>query len=319
MSKDLIERVFIVKSSRLRKIRKRYALIDNEAREAGKEIFIMSVGRKRKMVFLVLLFAFLVNSGLFLFNGDLTDTKYLELNTNLETECMKCTQLISTPVEIPVFETENETTVGIEFSIDVESEFNIDAEPIVINQEILDLREKYGNYGIIGYLSIEGTTIDYPVVQSADNAFYLDHDIYKNPDVAGWIFLDYQNDIRYDDKNMIIYGHNMRQNYRFHSIRYYTEKDYFNNHSKITFNTLYREQEWEIFTFFITDTRFMYIEIFLEDCDRWRDLLEQMKEKSIYDTGVNVSREDRVLLLSTCVDAGDTDMRYVLGAKLIVS
>jgi len=156
------------------------------------------------------------------------------------------------------------------------------------------------------------------VVQTDNNEFYLEHDIYKKKNSAGWIFLDYENDLSSDDKNIVIYGHNTRKNIMFHSLRYYKDLEYFKNHQNITFNTIYGNFEWEVFTFLLTNTEFRYIDIHRKSDDEWRELLEQMKLKSMHDIGQEVTLKDRVLLLSTCTENGGTDMRYVLGAKLIL-
>jgi len=184
-----------------------------------------------------------------------------------------------------------------------------------LNPEILALRRQYGNDDIIGYLNIQGTTIDYPVAQGADNDFYLTHNIDKNADAAGWIFLDYQNDIGGSDKNLIIYGHNMKKDYRFHALRNYASKSFFEAHPVITFDTLYGECQWRVFTFFVTDTSLNYIEVFPRDCDRYETLLDTVKSLSMYNTGADVTGDDQVLFLSTCV--GVNDLRYVLGCVRI--
>jgi len=184
-----------------------------------------------------------------------------------------------------------------------------------MNLEIL--REKYKNEDIIGYLDIENTSISYPVVQTNDNSFYLRHDIYKKPDNAGWIFLDYENDLSNDDMNIIIYGHNMREKIRFHDLRYYDDPNYLQDHPVITFNTIYGFFRWEIFTFFETYLSFQYIDIYRKNDEKWRDHLAQLKSMSKYETGVEVTGEDRIVLLSTSTNRLN-DWRYVIGAKLII-
>jgi len=187
-----------------------------------------------------------------------------------------------------------------------------------VNAEYLEqLRREYDNGDIIGYLKIEGTSIDYPVVQTGNNQFYLDHNIYKESDRAGWVFLDFENDTSRDDPNTIIYAHNMRDDVMFHSLRNYTSKDYFENHRYITFNTEYADQTWEVFSFYRAPTSFYYIQVFFPTHDDFVKLLMEMKSRSMYDTGVEVFPEDRVLILSTCVGGNDRNERYVLNARLI--
>jgi len=187
-----------------------------------------------------------------------------------------------------------------------------------VNAEYLEqLRREYDNDDVVGYLKIDGTSIDYPVVQSDNNQFYLEHNIYKKSDRAGWVFLDFENDTSRDDLNTIIYAHNMRDDVMFHSLRNYTSKDYFESHRYITFNTEYADQTWEVFSFYRAPTSFYYIQVFFPTHDDFVNLLMEMKSRSIYDTGVEVSQDDRVLILSTCVGGNDRNERYVLNARLV--
>jgi len=184
-------------------------------------------------------------------------------------------------------------------------------------QDIIRLREKYNNDDIIGYLRIDGTTIDYPVVQTVNNRHYLDYNIKNEFDLAGWIFLDFENEISGSDRNFIIYGRSMQYNHRFHMLHYYKDYNFFREHSIVRFDTIYGEHEWEVFSFFRAHINFPYIEIFDENTEYWRWMLSQMKEKSIHDTNVHVHGDDRVLLLSTGTEDRDPNYRYVLGARRI--
>jgi len=187
-----------------------------------------------------------------------------------------------------------------------------------VNADYLEgLRREFDNDDVIGYLKIEGTSIDYPVVQADNNQFYLDHNIHKERDNAGWVFLDFENDTSRDDPNTIIYAHNMRDDVMFHSLRNYTSKDYFESHRYITFNTEYADQTWEVFSFYRTPISFYYIQVFFHTHDDFVKLLMEMKSRSMYDTGVDVFPDDRVLILSTCVGGNDRNERYVLNARLV--
>lgn len=184
-------------------------------------------------------------------------------------------------------------------------------------QDFLDLMEMYSNDEIVGYLKIEGTTIDYPVVQHTDNEFYLEKNIYKEPDVSGWVFLDYENSIVNFDKNTIIYGHNMKQDIMFHALRNYRSEDFFNEHRYIVFNTLYEDTVWEVFSFMKTHVSLNYLQVQPNDKE-YKKLLSDIKSQSMYDTGVDVNITDKILNLSTCsVDPAESMYRYVLSAKLV--
>ena len=185
-----------------------------------------------------------------------------------------------------------------------------------VNPVFTELIAEYNNDDIVGFLSIEGTSINYPVVQAVDNDFYLDHDIYKKKSAPGWIFLDYENDITRNDPNTIIYGHNMKSDTMFHALRLYADESFYRNHKYITFNTLYEDLRWEIFSFCKTDTSFDYIRVFFPDMEIYETMLRKFKDLSIYDTEVEITGSDRILSLSTCT-LGNPNARFVLSARLL--
>lgn len=187
--------------------------------------------------------------------------------------------------------------------------------PRVPRDEFLALREAFGNEDIVGHLRIEGTAIDYIVVQGSDNDFYLRHDIWQNPSSAGWIFLDYAVDISGQDQNMVLYGHNMRNGTMFHNLRLYVNYSFLRSHPVITFNTIYADYEWEIFAFYIAHINFPYTIINFPNTAAYSYMLEQFLHISLHDVGIMVTSYDRILTLSTCTGA-NRDERFVLQARL---
>ena len=190
-------------------------------------------------------------------------------------------------------------------------------EPRPVRQRFLDLMEEYNNSDIVGYLQIENTSIDYIVVQSEDNDYYLSRDIYKNNSSPGWIFVDFRNNmVTGDDPSVIIYGHNMKRDIMFHAIRYFKDYSFYKDHPTIIFDSLYEDGVWEIFSFFITSVDFYYIQTDFADKHEFYQLALEIKSRSMYETGINVSSDDRILLLSTCA-GGAPDTRCVLAARLV--
>lgn len=205
------------------------------------------------------------------------------------------------------FETENP-------SID---KFNANSENIKeINQEIIELRQAFDNEDIIGYISVEDTTINYPIVQGVDNEFYLHNDFFKNPNVSGAIFLDFDNNSDITDYNNVIYGHNMRKSIMFHDVRNYMNPDYLKSHAQISIITLYDTTLWEVFSSYTTSTSFDYIKTDFGDKESFKSFLEQIKSKSNTNTNIEVTENDKIITLSTCT-GGAEDMRYAIHAKLI--
>ncbi|GHU52805.1 SrtB family sortase [Clostridia bacterium] len=190
--------------------------------------------------------------------------------------------------------------------------------PLKISAEFENLRQEYGNNDIVAVLKIDGTTIDYPVVQYSDNEYYLTRDIYKENNRSGWIFMDYENTLVNIDQNNIIYGHNMKQNIMFHGLRNYANKDFFDKHRYITLKTAYgADTTWEIFSFMDTSIELNYIQVYFEEGE-FAALVKEIKARSVYDTGVDANENDKILNLSTCsVKPLEGGRRYVLSAKLL--
>ncbi len=193
----------------------------------------------------------------------------------------------------------------------------IDEERIT-REKFQALQEEFNNEDIVGYLRINGTTIDYPVVQYSDNQYYLNHDLYKNKSYTGSIYLDFENNLSGDDYNTVIYGHNYREDIMFHSLRYYKTKSFYDEHKYIEYSTLFEDYIFEIFSVYETAVDFPYITVLFQDENSFYDLSRQFKEKSIYDTGVELTKEDKVITLSTCTSSPiDGDRRLVIHGKLI--
>ena len=135
------------------------------------------------------------------------------------------------------------------------------------------IRAFFNNNDIVAHLFISGTTINYFVVQTNDNIFYLRHDIWKNPSRAGWIFLDYEADIENADQNWVIYGHNMRRNHKFHDIRRYRDSSFFENYKAIILTTPYAVYRFEVFSFYSASIEFEYTHTNFGSNEEWEEKL----------------------------------------------
>ena len=173
------------------------------------------------------------------------------------------------------------------------------------------------NEQTVGYIRIDNTKINYPVMQTDDNDFYLTHNSFKEEDHAGAIFMDFRCDI--DDfsktRNIILYGHRMKNGTMFKDLVMYEDKDFFLNNRVITFDTLNGEYEWKIFAVFETTTQYYYIDTDFPVDSMWLDFLNLAHEKSMYKTYVNFYPDDIILTLSTCTT--EEDGRFVVMAKLV--
>lgn len=175
------------------------------------------------------------------------------------------------------------------------------------------------NPDTVGWIKVNNTSVDYPVVQTIDNDYYLKRSFYKKVNGIGWIFMDYRNDINDMSRNTVIYGHNMRGNSKlmFTTLqktldeKWYTNKD----NQIITFNTTNQNMKWQIFSIYVADPSDEYIQTKFATENIFLEFANTQKSKSIYDFGVTITNEDKILTLSTCAEKGTK--RLVIHAKLI--
>lgn len=173
------------------------------------------------------------------------------------------------------------------------------------------------NEQVVGWITIEDTAIDYPILQSDNNVDFLTENFYGYDSVAGSIFLDYRNDITSTDANMIVYGHRMKDGSMFQHLTKFLNKDFFESHRTFTFDTLYDEYEAEIFAVYRTLVDFNYIQTDFQADDEFEQLLHGIQERSIFKTDIDIGPNDQILTLSTCDSSLDPDDgRLVVHAKL---
>ena len=188
-----------------------------------------------------------------------------------------------------------------------------DAAPMQ-NEHITTLQEI--NDDIVGWIEIEGTKLNNPILQAADNDYYLEHNYKGTYSRAGSIFMDFRNDTANLAKHTILYGHVMRNDSMFGSLSNYADEAYAKAHRTIQFETLYAQYELEVFAAYETTTRFYYLETAFEGKE-FGEFIQQIKGRSRIDTGVDISVHDQIVTLSTCTTSDDNDERFVVHAKLV--
>ena len=171
----------------------------------------------------------------------------------------------------------------------------------------------------VGWLKVKGTKIDYPVLQTKDNSYYLDHNFYKDRDYNGWVFMDYRNSIDNLDDNTIIYAHNRyTSGVMFGTLQRISEERVYSKDANlyITFNSLYKNMQWKIFSFYSIDVTSDYlVNIFMDtEMERKQGFFDMLKSRSEVDLGVPVTANDKILTLSTCLD---NNRRFVVHAVLV--
>lgn len=197
---------------------------------------------------------------------------------------------------------------------DVERNNNV-TNPTDYSKEINELKEKYNNDDVVGILSFDNTDYSAPIMQGEDNEYYLNHTPDKEDNYMGSIYLDYRVDID-NSKKLLIFGHNSsRVDMPFKILENYYDKNYYDDHKYIYVTTNNVKKKYEIFSVFVEYSDFTYMNInFANDSD-YLEHLNKLKSKSMYDTNVDVSADDEILLLQTCSTHSDYakyDKKYLL-------
>lgn len=179
------------------------------------------------------------------------------------------------------------------------------------------------NKKLIGWLKIDDTIIDYPVMQCDNNTYYLDHNFDQQEDKVGTLFLDYQCDVVNGSDNYIIYGHHLQSGKMFSSLENYQSEKFYQKHKIITFDTIYEEQKFEVMYVFRSrvynddEVVFKYYQfINANSVEEFNSYMNEMGQMSFYDTGVRANYGDQLLTLSTC-DYNENNGRFVVVAKKI--
>ncbi len=194
-----------------------------------------------------------------------------------------------------------------------------DLPPILAKYETLYKKNKK----LIGWLKIDDTNIDYPVMQTVNNEYYLDHNFNQEYDKNGSLFLDKDCNAAFPNTNMIIYGHHMKSGKMFGNLNYYSKESYYKEHPQIQFDTIYEEGIYDIMYVFRSriynenEVVFKYYQFFdVNSEDEFYSAMDEMARMSLYDTGVSAVYGDKLITLSTC-DNSEEDGRFVVVAKKV--
>lgn len=163
-----------------------------------------------------------------------------------------------------------------------------------------------------GWIQVNGTNINYPFVLATDNKYYLTHSFDKSYNGAGWVFLDYRNNINELSKNTIIYAHGRLDTTMFGSLK----SGWLNNSNNyvVKLSTEYENTLWQVFSVYHIPTTSDYIKVDFNSNDDFINWTTMLFNRSTYNFNTNVSGNDNILTLSTCYNDNE---KVVLHAKLI--
>jgi len=174
------------------------------------------------------------------------------------------------------------------------------------------------NQDTVGWLKVNNTNVDYPVVQATNNDYYLNHNFKKKKDNSGWIYMDYRADSVNLSQNTIIFGHNMYYSGVMFGTLYKTKRaNWYKNPDNqiIEFNTLYKKMKWKIFSIYSIPKTNDYLIADFSSEEKFQNFLDLITNRSIYEFNTPVSKNDKILTLSTCSNNGQK--RLVVHAVLI--
>lgn len=192
------------------------------------------------------------------------------------------------------------------------------SEKVMLEKYVRDFER---NPDFFGWIRMHGTTLDYPVMQArdGDNDKYLDKSFYGSYSASGVPFADVK--CTRDSDNIIIFGHNLNDGTMFRPLFNYESEEYFEKNPTIMFSDLYNDYEYEVMSVFYdqiykkSDTRFKYYQFIDADTEEdFDNAISELKEKSIYDTGIDAEHGDKLIMLITCsyhIDNG----RFVVVAR----
>lgn len=168
----------------------------------------------------------------------------------------------------------------------------------------------------VGWLTIPNTNVDHVVMQGDDNYYYLDHTFYEEKSTAGSMTLDFRIDASKLQGNVLLYGHHMQVGTMLNDLAKYRHESFYKKTPIIYFDTIYEEAQWEVFSAYVQSNRFNFFKMSFESRDEYFQYSKALQRESIYETDIELSPDDVILTLSTCVYDFE-DARMVVHARLV--
>lgn len=261
-----------------------------------------------KILYLLLALLFLCIIGFNIF----TFVKRLNSHSDTASDIQEINDIILKPEQ---FEQINEDIKGKEFSPPNTDYWNYIKVPIT-DFNLKDFKKLNGD--TVGFLSIYGTQINYPVVKSSDNSFYLNHSFKKGENGAGWVFMDYRNDSENLDKNTIIYAHSNLDKTMFGSLSSVLNPEWLKNRDNgiLNFANSSGITDWKIFSVYTIPAETRYIQTTFSNDEEYQIWAEEMAGRSRHNLGYKFKENEKIITLSTCYD-NVRNLRLVVHASYL--
>lgn len=261
--------------------------------------------RQKKIIWTIILIisiliAVLCIIKIFFWNKD--NTQIDKINKDINTEKI-------------VKETTSETAENVNPPENKEDDYWDYIKMDMMSVDFNELKQK--NSDTVGFIKVNGTNVNYPIVQSNDNSYYLKHAFDKSKNSAGWVFADYRNNMVNFDKNTVIYGHSRSNQTVFGSLKKVLNKSWYGNKDNhiIKLSTPTENTLWQIISIYTIKPESYYITTKFSD-SQFKTFIKTIKDRSQINFSGTLNENDKVLTLSTCEDVAGTT-RLVIHAKLI--
>lgn len=174
------------------------------------------------------------------------------------------------------------------------------------------------NPDTVGWIKVNNTNVNYPVVKASDNDYYLNHSFDKSTNSFGWIYADYRSNFTELNQNTILYGHHvLGTDLLFSTLINTLDPSWYNNEANFTiiFNTEQGNMKWQIFSIYLIPVTNDYLITNFNSPESFLNFVQKLKNRSVRDFGVELSGTDKILTLSTCYK--DSSSRVVIHAKRV--
>ena len=195
-------------------------------------------------------------------------------------------------------------SISIDDNTDTVDKYNVDFDSL-----------KQKNPDTMAWLKVNGTNIEYPVVKTTNNDFYMTYSFDRSYNSAGWVFMDYKNRFDGTDNNIVIYAHNRRDGSLFGTLKNILTNKWQSNEENfiIPFITENEKAEYQVFSVYRIEKEDYYITTNFGTDKEFIKFIDRIKSRSTKDFGIDVTTDDHILTLSTCAD--NNKYRVVLHAK----